>query len=102
MKFRMTVAAIAALLSPGSALAAEGPTQHFSPIGGVPTGAMTPGLQGPAFSSAVLSGGTLYIAGTTDMDRTTGKPPADGKLGAKLVMDSIKSTFGSQPLRLFQ
>jgi 2-iminobutanoate/2-iminopropanoate deaminase len=32
------------------------------------------------------------VAGTTDTDRATGKPPADPKDGANLVLDNIKRT----------
>jgi 2-iminobutanoate/2-iminopropanoate deaminase len=78
-------AAAAALLLPAGALAAE-PVTHF------PAGGGTPGGPSPPFSSAVLAGDTLYVAGTTDTDRATGKPPADPKDGAKLVLDNIKRT----------
>ena len=55
----------------------------------MPAGANAGGT-GPAYSSSVLAGDTLYVSGTTDMDRTTGKPPTDAKVGAKIVMDNIK------------
>ncbi|PTQ07871.1 reactive intermediate/imine deaminase [Sphingomonas oleivorans] len=67
------------------------PVKHFPAGGAVPAGAAAPGT-GPAFSGAVLAGDTLYVSGTTDMDRATGKPPADPKAGAKLVLDNIKRT----------
>ncbi len=38
----------------------------------------------PPFSSSVLAGDTLYVAGTTDGGA------ADARSGAKLVMDNIK------------
>ena len=78
---KLHFAAAALLLTPGMALAA-GPITHFGPTG--PTA--------PPFSSAVLAGDTLYVAGTTDTDRATGKPPPDPKDGAKLVLDNIKKT----------
>ena len=56
------------------------------------TGAAVPTL-GPPFSGAVLVGDTLYISGSTDTDPSTGKPPADPKLGAKLVLDGMKRTL---------
>ncbi len=78
----------ALLLAPALAQAAT-PVQHFTMTGPVPSGA-TAGGTGPAFSSSVMAGDTLYVSGTTDMDRTTGKPPVDPKVGAKIVMDNIK------------
>jgi 2-iminobutanoate/2-iminopropanoate deaminase len=47
---------------------------------------------GPAFSSAVLAGDTLYVSGTVDVDPATGKPPTDPKDGARMVLDKIKQT----------
>lgn len=46
----------------------------------------------PAFSAAVLTGDTLYISGAVDLDPATGKPPADAKVGAKLILDGMKRT----------
>jgi 2-iminobutanoate/2-iminopropanoate deaminase len=77
-------AALALGLAPVAALAAEPAIVHF------PAGA--PGAAPPAFSGAVQAGNTLYVSGTTDTDRATGKPPPDPKDGAKLVLDSIKRT----------
>jgi len=77
-------AALALTLIPMAALAAEPAIVHF------PAGA--PGAPPPAFSGAVQAGNTLYVSGTTDTDRATGKPPPDPKDGAKLVLDSIKRT----------
>lgn len=81
---------LATALLPGLAFAAT-PVRHFPAGGAVPAGASAPGA-GPAFSGAVLAGDTLYVSGTTDMDRATGKPPTDPKAGAKIVMDNIKRT----------
>ena len=39
-----------------------------------------------------MAGDTLYVSGTTDTDRATGKPPPDPKDGAKLVLGNIKTT----------
>ena len=78
------------LAVPGVAMAAT-PVKHFPAGGPMPAGAVAPGA-GPAFSGAVLAGDTLYVSGTTDMDRATGKPPADIKAGAKLVLDNIKAS----------
>jgi len=82
----------ALILSSLPALAAEPAVTHFPAGGSLPPGAVGPGGAGPAFSGAVQAGDTLYVSGTTDMDRATGKPPADPKEGAKLVLDSIKRT----------
>jgi len=46
----------------------------------------------PVTHFAVMAGDTLYISGTLDIDRATGKPPADAKDGAKIVLDNIKRT----------
>jgi 2-iminobutanoate/2-iminopropanoate deaminase len=83
---------LAATLAPALALAAEPALKHFPAGGPVPVGAVAPGGTSPAFSGAVLAGNTLYVSGTTDMDRATGKSPADPKAGAKLVLDSIERT----------
>lgn len=88
MKPALTVAAALMLLP--IAARAETAVTHFPAAGAMPAGATTPGLAGPAFSGAVMAGDTLYVSGTTDMDRATGKPPADPKDGAKLVLDNIK------------
>jgi 2-iminobutanoate/2-iminopropanoate deaminase len=79
-----------ALLTPAAASAAT-PVTHFPPGGALPAGAMAPAV-GPAFSGAVMAGDTLYVSGTLDVDRATGKPPADPKAGAKIVLDNIKKT----------
>ena len=83
---------LAAALAPSLAFAEQPALKHFASSGAVPAGAIAPGGTSPAFSSAVLAGNTLYISGTTDMDRATGKSPADPKAGAKLVLDNIKRT----------
>jgi 2-iminobutanoate/2-iminopropanoate deaminase len=79
-----------ALLTPLAAQAAT-PVTHFPAGGPLPPGATAPAV-GPAFSSAVMAGDTLYISGTVDIDRATGKPPADATTGARLCLDSIKAT----------
>ena len=73
--------AVALMLTPVAARAA-GPITHFGPTG----------PSAPPFSGAVLAGDTLYVSGTTDTDRATGKPPPDPKDGARLVLDNIKKT----------
>jgi 2-iminobutanoate/2-iminopropanoate deaminase len=84
-----TVLAALALLAPAAAWAL--PVTHYSATGALPPGASTP-AGGPAFSSAVLAGDTLYISGTVDLDRATGKPAADAREGARIVLDNIKKT----------
>lgn len=42
------------------------------------------------FSSGVLVGDTLYIAGHLGLDPQTGMPPSDAAEEARLVMDAIK------------
>ncbi len=80
------------LLSVGmSGAQAATPVKHFQASGPMPAGASAPGA-GPAFSGAVLAGDTLYVSGTTDTDRATGKAPDDPKAGAQLVLDNIKRT----------
>jgi 2-iminobutanoate/2-iminopropanoate deaminase len=81
--------ALAALALPSSAAFAATPITHYSAGGALPPGATAPGV-GPAFSSAVMAGDTLYVSGTTDQDPATGKPPTDVKVGAKIVLDNIQ------------
>jgi 2-iminobutanoate/2-iminopropanoate deaminase len=49
--------------------------------------------QAPPFSSAVLVGDTLYVAGDIGLDPKTGKPPETPEAEAKLVLDSIQRTL---------
>jgi len=81
---RLILAAALAFAPLATAQAAEPGNRHFPAVGG--------GLPGPQppYSAAVLAGNTLYVAGTTDMDPATGKPPPDPADGAKRVMDNIK------------
>ena len=85
MKTLLAAAAAAvALILPLSAQAA---IKHF------PAGANTRGGVAPPFSSAVMAGDTLYVAGTTDgTDPATGKLPVDAATGAKVVLDNIQRT----------
>jgi 2-iminobutanoate/2-iminopropanoate deaminase len=77
-------------LGTSMACAAATPVKHFAPAP-FPAGSPLAGMA-PPFSEAVMAGDTLYVAGTTDMDPTTGKPAADPTAGAKLVLDNIKAT----------
>jgi 2-iminobutanoate/2-iminopropanoate deaminase len=83
--------AVAAILMMPAAVGAATPVKHF-PVARVPSAGSVALTAGPPFSGAVLAGDTLYVSGTTDTDRATGKPPPDPKDGAKLVMDNIKRT----------
>lgn len=80
----------------GIALAAPAAAQTGKVYFPVPSRASSAGAaaptSGPPFSSAVLAGDTLYISGATDTDPATGKPPADAKAGAKLILDGLKRT----------
>ncbi len=74
--------------------AAQAGNTHFPMAAGQP---LVPGAAtatgGAAFSAAVLAGDTLYISGSIDLDPATGKPPADPKVGAKLILDGMKRTI---------
>jgi 2-iminobutanoate/2-iminopropanoate deaminase len=71
------LAAVALCALPGLAFAA--PSKHFA------------GAPGAAYSAAVEQGNTLYISGTADgRDPDTGKPPADAKIGAKVVLNNVQ------------
>ena len=83
-----SILAAAALMLPATGWAAT-PVTHFPAGGPLPPGATAPGA-GPAFSSAVLAGDTLYVSGTLDIDRATGKPPADAKDDARMVLDNVR------------
>jgi 2-iminobutanoate/2-iminopropanoate deaminase len=52
------------------------------------------------FSDAVRAGNTLYVAGTLGLDPLTSQVPADAKLEAKLVMDSIQHTLEAAGYKL--
>ena len=76
-----------------AALSVAMPAFAATPVTHYPPAAPPPGMgmgKSPPFSAAVMAGDTLYVAGTTDNDPATGKPPADVKAGAKLVLDNIK------------
>ena len=84
-----------ALLIAAAALSLPAVAQGATPVTHFAAGSPPPGMgmqSGPPFSAAVMAGDTLYVAGTTDNDPATGKPPADVKAGAKLVLDNIRRT----------
>ncbi len=73
--------AVALALASTSSWADTAVTYVPAATANLPAGAGTT----PPFSSAVLAGDTLYVAGTTDGGA------ADAKSGAKLVLDNIKA-----------
>jgi 2-iminobutanoate/2-iminopropanoate deaminase len=84
-----TLLAAAAMLLAPAAVSAATTVTHFPPES-LPS---LPGLgAAPPFSSAVMAGDTLYVAGTTDGDMKTGKPAPDATTGARMVLDNIKHT----------
>lgn len=91
MRFLSFAMTAVALLST-SPSAGQSSKTHFPRVGPVAAGAVS-ATGAPAFSAAVLSGDALYISGATDIDPATGKPPADPKVGAKLVLDGMKRTL---------
>ncbi len=93
-----TLLALAAILLPAAAWSATTVT-HYPAGGALPPGATAPAV-GPAFSGAVMAGDTLYISGTVDIDRATGKPAVDAKAGAKLVLDNIEHTVEAAGLTM--
>lgn len=85
--------ALLSLLAAALPIAAHAENTHLPIIRPAsPTGAPAP-ANGPPFSAAVLAGDTLYISGSTDTDPATGKPPADPKYGAKLLLDGLTRTL---------
>jgi 2-iminobutanoate/2-iminopropanoate deaminase len=63
---------------------------HFPPVGpkpaGVPADARAP------FSSAVLAGDTLYLAGVLDLDPQTRKPGTSAEESSRLAMNALKAS----------
>lgn len=83
---------IAAALALGiglSGLAAEDRV-HFPPVGPRPAG--LPADARAPFSSAVLVGDTLYLAGVLDLDPETRKPGTSPEDSARLVMEALKAS----------
>jgi 2-iminobutanoate/2-iminopropanoate deaminase len=67
--------------------AATSEAVHFPPVGPRPAG--VPQDSKPPFSSSVLVGDTLYIAGVMDIDPATGKPGTSRSEQARLVLDAL-------------
>jgi 2-iminobutanoate/2-iminopropanoate deaminase len=84
-------ASLAALPLTDAALARE--VKHFPPVGpkpaGVPANARAP------FSSAVMAGDTLYLAGVLDLDPATRTPGHSAAESARLVMDALKASIAA-------
>jgi 2-iminobutanoate/2-iminopropanoate deaminase len=86
---RLGVLVGAAMLPLASvALAAE--VTHFPPVGPKPAG--LPADARAPFSSAVLAGDTLYLAGVLDIDPATRKPGNSAEESARLVMNALKAS----------
>jgi 2-iminobutanoate/2-iminopropanoate deaminase len=69
----------------------EGKAVHFPPVGPRPAG--VPQDSKPPFSSSVLVGDTLYIAGVMDIDPATGKPGTSRSEQARLVLDALSRSL---------
>jgi len=82
----MVVCMSSLLVTPASAEKVK----HFPPVGPKPAG--VPADSKPPFSSAVLAGDTLYIAGVLDVDPATGKPGATRREQIRLVLDALKNS----------
>lgn len=77
----------ALVLHSGAALAA--PATHYPVEGALAPGAVVGG--GPAFSGAVMTGNTLYVAGMTDSDPATNAISPDAKVAARIVLTKIQN-----------
>jgi 2-iminobutanoate/2-iminopropanoate deaminase len=63
---------------------------HFPPVGPKPAG--VPANSRAPFSSAVLAGNTLYLAGVLDLDPVTRKPGTSHEESARLAMEALKAS----------
>lgn len=78
------IAALAFALAPSLAAAAQ-PVTHFAA-----TRSPVPGAAGPAFSTAVMAGDTLYVSGVLDSHPVTNKMGATAEESSRLVLDAFK------------
>lgn len=87
------VSTILALLVLASGCSAAEPREriYFPPVGPPPAG--VPADARPPFSSAVLAGDTLYLAGVLDLDPQTRRPGASAEESARLAMDALKASI---------
>ncbi len=91
--FGAAMAALCAVVPVTTAVGAtpEGKAVHFPPVGPRPAG--VPQSSKPPFSSSVLVGDTLYIAGVMDIDPATGKPGMSRAEQARLVLDALSRSL---------
>jgi 2-iminobutanoate/2-iminopropanoate deaminase len=82
-------AAIAVLLIFLPAAAGAAPAVHYPIEGALAPGAVVGG--GPAFSGAVMTGNTLYVAGMTDSDPATNAISPDATVAARIVLTKIQN-----------
>jgi 2-iminobutanoate/2-iminopropanoate deaminase len=78
----------AAMLMLWTAQAGAAPALHYPVEGALAPGAVVGG--GPAFSGAVMTGNTLYVAGMTDSDPATNAISPDPKIAARIVLTKIQ------------
>jgi reactive intermediate/imine deaminase len=52
------------------------------------------------FSTAVISGDTVYLSGVLGLDPKTGQAPADAKVEIKLVMEAVKQSLEQSGLTM--
>lgn len=72
--------------------------EHFEPTGPKPAG--VPASSRAPFSSSVLAGDTLYLAGVLDLDPVTRKPGTNHRESARLVMDALKRSVEAAGLTM--
>lgn len=78
--------------------AAAGEVRHFPPVGPKPAG-VAAAARAP-FSSAVMAGDTLYLAGVLDIDPATRKPGPTPRESARLVMDALRRSVEAAGLTM--
>jgi len=87
--FARSIAATALLIL-GAGAASAAPSVHYPVEGALAPGAVAPGA-GPAFSGAVQTGNTIYVAGMTDSDPATNAISPDPKVAARIVLTKIQN-----------
>ena len=97
--FRMAMSLLCAAALPlASGCAAKEAVTHFPPVG--PKPAEVPADARAPFSSAVLAGDTLYLAGILDLDPATREPGTSAEESARLVMDAFKTSVEAAGFRM--
>jgi 2-iminobutanoate/2-iminopropanoate deaminase len=71
---------------------------HFDPVGPKPAG-IAADSRAP-FSSSVLVGDTLYLAGVLDVDPATRKPGTNHRESARLAMEALKRSVEAAGLTM--